>query len=135
MKLNTTPDHVRAAAGEPRILVVEDEFLIRILVADHLRDAGFVVVEALCGDEAIAILQSGAEIDLVFTDVQMPGSTDGMDLLAFVKRTRPDLPVLMTSGHLEPHIAYASGALRFLPKPFDMDEVTVAFRSVLDARH
>ena len=112
--------------------MAEDEFLIRILISDHLRDAGFTVIEASNGDEAIAILTSGVPIDLVFTDVRMPGSTDGMALLDFVRRTRPDLPVLMTSGHLEPELAYCGGALKFLAKPCDPDFVVTAIRAALD---
>ncbi|WP_309627310.1 response regulator [Brevundimonas sp.] len=118
--------------ASPRVLVVEDEFLIRMLVADHLRDAGFTVVEAFNGDEAIAILTSGVPIDLVFTDVRMPGAADGLELLAFVKRTRPGLPVLMTSGHLEPELAYAGGAQRFLSKPCDPDLIVNAIQAALE---
>ena len=119
-------------AESPRVLVVEDEFLIRILVADHLRDAGFTVIEAFNADEAIAILTAGVAIDLVFTDVRMPGAVDGIALLEFVKRTRPDVPVLITSGHLEPARAYAGGATLFLPKPCDPDMITRALRSALE---
>lgn len=133
MQSNLMPEEDFAASASPRVLVVEDEFLIRMLVADHLRDAGFTVVEAFNGDEAISILTAGAPIDLVFTDVRMPGSTDGMDLLTFIKRTRPELPVLMTSGHLEPELAYAGGAERFLSKPCDPDFVVAAIQQVLDA--
>ena len=124
-----------ATADGPRVLVVEDEFLIRMLVADHLRDAGFIVIEAFNGDEAISLLTAGVPIDLVFTDVRMPGAADGMDLLSFIKRTRPDLPVLMTSGHLEPELAYSGGAERFLPKPCDPDFVVAAIQSALKSQH
>ena len=93
----------------PRVLVVEDELLLRMLVSDYLRDAGFAVVEALNGDEAIAILEAGAAIDLVFTDVRMPGSADGLEVLSFVRRTRPSIPVVVTSGHLEAHVPLGRG--------------------------
>ena len=120
-------------AESPRVLVVEDELLIRILVADHLRDAGFTLVEAFNADEAIAILTAGVPIDLVFTDVRMPGAADGMALLEFTTRTRPNVPVLITSGHLEPELAYAGGATLFVPKPCDPDALTLALRSALEA--
>ena len=132
MQSSSMPDEDLAPTDAPRVLVVEDEFLIRMLVADHLRDAGFAVVEAFNGDEAIAILTSGAPIDLVFTDVRMPGDADGLEVLAFVKRTRPDLPVLMTSGHLEPELAYAGGAERFLSKPCDPDLIVAAVQAALE---
>ena len=127
------PDEEPADVGLMRVLVVEDEFLIRMLVADHLRDAGYNVIEAFNGDEAIAILAAGAAIDLVFTDVRMPGDADGMDVLSFIKQTRPELPVLMTSGHLEPSLAYAGGASGFLAKPCDPDRIVAAVRTALDA--
>ena len=133
MQSNTMPVEDIIALDHPRVLVVEDEFLIRMLIADHLRDAGFTVIEAFNGDEAIALLTAGVVFDLVFTDVRMPGSADGMALLGFIQRTRPDLPVLITSGHLEPELAVAGGARRFLAKPCDPDFVVAAIRAALDA--
>ena len=133
MQSSTPPDPALVTDEAPRILVVEDEFLIRMVVADHLRDARFSVVEAFNGDEAIAMLKSGAGIDLVFTDVRMPGSADGLDVLRFVKEHRPELPVMMTSGHLEPKLAYAGGASRFMPKPCNLDLLTVTIQAILKA--
>jgi len=132
MQSNSLLRHRAAPAQASRVLVVEDEFLIRMLIADHLRDAGFTVVEAINGDEAIAILMSGASIDLVYTDVRMPGSADGMAVLGFVKRTQPNMPVLMTSGHLAPEQAYAGGAEGFLAKPCDADSVVAAIQAALE---
>ena len=126
------PDQDVVPADMPRILVAEDEFLIRMLVSDHLREAGFSVVEAFNADEAMDILKSGALIDLIFTDVRMPGTTDGLGLVDFVNRVRPDLPVLVTSGHLEPDLAYAAGAIQFIPKPCNLDVVTLAIRAALE---
>lgn len=131
--MNSMKNPVAEASQSPCVLVVEDEFLIRLLVADHLREAGFTVIEAINGEEAIAVLTAGALVDLVFTDVRMPGSVDGIELLSFVKRVRPELPVIMTSGHLEPELAYAGGAVAFLSKPCDLDGVTIALRAALQA--
>lgn len=131
MQQNSISTHRLAPAQASRVLLVEDEFLIRMLIADHLRDAGLTVVEAINGDEAIEILMSGALIDLVYTDVRMPGSADGMAVLGFAKRTRPNMPVLMTSGHLAPERAYACGAERFLAKPCDVDFVVAAIQAAL----
>lgn len=123
MQSNSQSERAVAAGDAPRVLVVEDEFLIRLVVADYLREAGFVVVEASSGDEARSILQAGALIDLVFTDVRMPGSMDGLELLNFVREIRPNVPVLVTSGHLEGDLAYAGGAARFLRKPYDLQRL------------
>lgn len=111
--------------------MVEDEFLIRTVVSDHLRETGFSVVEACNGDEAITILKSGIMIDLVFTDVRMPGTTDGLGLLAYVKQTRPCVPVVMTSGHLPPGLALAGGATQFLSKPCRLDAIAEAINSAI----
>ncbi|EDX80900.1 MAG: response regulator [Brevundimonas sp. 32-68-21] len=133
MLSNSMPAPPEAAADAPHVLVVEDEFLIRMLVSDHLRDVGFVVIEAFNADEAVAILKSGACIDLIFTDVRMPGAMDGLGLLAYAQLGQPRIPVLVSSGHLEPETAYAGGAAGFLPKPCDLDVLVVAMRTALAA--
>lgn len=111
-----------AEARPARLLVVEDELLIRMLVADVLRDAGYDVIEAISGDEALEILKAGVVVDLVLTDVRMPGSTDGLALLAFVRQNLAKLPVILTSGHLAPEIALAEGAVKFLAKPYRVQD-------------
>lgn len=131
MQLNSMMNQAMEPAIATRVLVVEDEFLIRMIVADHLRETGFTVVEACSGDEAITILKSGVLIDLVFTDVRMPGATDGLALLAYVKRTQPDTPVVITSGHLAPGLALSGGATQFLSKPCDLDSITQALNAAI----
>jgi CheY-like chemotaxis protein len=78
------------------ILIVEDEVLIRLDVSDYLRQCGYRVVEAGNASEAIAILQSGQRIDLVFSDVQLPGSTDGFALSRWVRAHQPEIEVILT---------------------------------------
>jgi CheY-like chemotaxis protein len=80
------------------ILVVEDEVLIRLEIADSLRDGGFHVLEAAGASEAVEILSTSVRVDLVFTDIQMPGGMDGLGLARWVRRHRPDARVLLTSG-------------------------------------
>jgi CheY-like chemotaxis protein len=104
------------------ILVVEDEFLIRAMVSETLREAGLTIIEAFNADEAICILQSGVTVDLLFSDVRMPGSMDGLGLLEHSLENFPTLPVVMTSGHLLPADALAKGARRFLGKPYSFDD-------------
>lgn len=79
------------------ILVVEDEVLIRMSVADYLRDCGYRVLEASNAAEAVELLQAQAP-DLVFTDVDMPGKMDGFELAHWVRDHMPGLPVVITSG-------------------------------------
>jgi DNA-binding NtrC family response regulator len=105
------------------ILVVEDEVLIRMVISDALRDEGFAVIEAFNADEAADILRAGKVVDLVFSDVRMPGSLDGVGLLAFVQEYFPQLPVILNSAHLEPSVAMAGGAKRFLRTPYKVRTV------------
>lgn len=111
-----------AEARVSRLLVVEDELLIRMLIADVLRDAGYEVIEAVNGDEALDILKAGVVVDLVLSDVRMPGSTDGLALLAFIRQNLAALPVILTSGHLSPESALAEGAVKFLAKPYRIQD-------------
>ena len=98
------------------ILVVEDDVMIRMLMVDVLSDEGYTVVEAANGDEGMSILTSGRHLDLVVTDVGMPGKVDGLALTGEAKRTFPDLPVIVVSGHLPPEAAARADA--FLCKPY-----------------
>ncbi len=100
------------------ILIVEDEPLIRTMIADLFRETGFRVREAFNADEAMRILHSEASVDLVLSDVRMPGSMDGLELLAYSQATFPGLPFIITSGHCLAAEVLAKGAKQFLPKPY-----------------
>lgn len=108
-----------------RVLVVEDEVLIRIMLCDVLRDEGYHVIEACDADEALIILGTAAP-DIIISDVRMPGSIDGMGLLAVVRETLPTLPVIITSAHLQATLAVADGATQFIAKPYSMESVIEA---------
>lgn len=111
-------------AAEPRtVLLVEDEALLRMLMADLLRGAGVRVIEAATADEALAVFSSGLALDMVFTDVRMPGGMDGVALAQAVTRDRPDIAVFVTSGDLAPEVARQMPV--FIPKPYDLDKVVV----------
>jgi CheY-like chemotaxis protein len=120
------------ASGRTLILLVEDEILVRMMISDELRDAGYDVLEAFNGDEALVILQTQTRVDLIISDVRMPGSVDGLGLLARVKAIYPRIPMIIMSGHLEPTFALAQGATQFLAKPFAMNVVVNAVRHQLD---
>jgi CheY-like chemotaxis protein len=104
------------------ILVVDDEVLIRSVIAEYLRECGFHVFEAADGSEAIEILQgAGMPIDLVFSDLQMP-KLDGFELARWVRQNRPEVQVLLTSGN--PGIAAAKATDLchqgpVVPKPYE----------------
>jgi DNA-binding NtrC family response regulator len=100
------------------------------MLADELREAGHHVIEACDADEAVIILQTVTP-DLIISDVRMPGSLDGMGLLALVKKSRSDLPVIITSGHLQPAQAMAQGAASFVAKPYGWGVFSSATQKVL----
>ena len=121
---------VAAPLGKrPRVLLVEDEVLIRSLFAEALRDAGCVVIESGRAEEALAYVRAGAEIDLVFSDVRMPGELDGVELARLLGSLRPNLPVILTSGNMKPEDM--SGLKFFLPKPYRMQRAVEAVFEVL----
>ena len=82
-----------------RVLLVEDEHLVRLVAAETLREHGYHVVEASTGDEAAAILQDAAGFDLLFTDVTMPGSLDGIMVAERARERQPYIPVLVVSAY------------------------------------
>ena len=106
------------------ILLVEDEELISELVADWLSERGFAVHETANARDAIAHLDSGKPVDLLFTDVNLPGDMDGAELAREVRRRRPEMPVIYTSGRVRwPDIAPLVPRSMFLPKPFHEEDV------------
>jgi DNA-binding NtrC family response regulator len=119
------------AARRGCILVVEDELFIRLIVSEELRDEGYEVIEAFNADEALAILESEVRVDLIISDVRMPGSMDGMGLLAIVKKTLPKLSVIITSAHMDAALALADGASQFLAKPYPRKLLLDAVREEL----
>jgi CheY-like chemotaxis protein len=90
-----------AKSKRPVVLIVEDEFLLRMDAVDMVADAGFEVVEAADADEAIGILDARRDIAVVFTDIQMPGSMDGLKLARAVKGRWPPIKIVATSGRVE----------------------------------
>jgi CheY-like chemotaxis protein len=107
------------------VLLVEDEVVVRALLAEELRAAGFGVVEAATADEAWAYLQAGGAAHLLFSDVAMPGSMDGIALTKRVRAAFPTIKILITSGNLGP--VDLNGFDRFVQKPFSfMHAVEVA---------
>src|SRR5437764_12000381 len=88
-----------AASERPVVLVVEDEFLVRMYAAEMIKDAGYDVVEAINADHAIAILETRRDIRVVFTDIQLPGSMDGMKLAHAIRHRWPPVHIVATSAY------------------------------------
>ena len=117
----------------PVILVVEDEFLLRMDAAEMVAAAGFAVVEAANADEAIDILETRSDIAVVFTDIQMPGTMDGLRLARAVRGRWPPIKIVATSGHLTVAETDLPEGGRFLPKPYSAVDVTCVLREVIAA--
>lgn len=118
------------ARAETVVLVVEDETLVRMGIVDHLIDEGFTVLEASNADEAVAILTSNLDIRIVFTDVDMPGSMDGLKLAAAVRRRWPPIKIVVTSGHRKVAIEELPGEAQFFSKSYNPYKVAAALRSL-----
>jgi two-component system, response regulator PdtaR len=114
----------------PVVLIVEDEFLIRMDAMDMIRSAGFDVVEATNADEAIVILEERLDITVVFTDIQMPGSMDGLKLAAAIRERWPPIHIVATSGLVQITAGDLPRGSHFLSKPYSADEVVGALRDL-----
>jgi CheY-like chemotaxis protein len=117
-------------SGRPVVLIVEDEFLLRMDAAAMIGAAGFEVVEAGNADQAIEILESRPDITVVFTDIQMPGSMDGLKLARAVRGRWPPIKIVATSGQLHVRETDLPEGGRFLPKPYSPGEVTGMLREL-----
>ena len=120
----------QSASKRPVVLIVEDEFLLRIDAVDMIAAAGFEVVEAGNADEAIEVLESRRDITVVFTDIQMPGSMDGLKLARAVRGRWPPIKIVATSGHANVGETDLPEGGRFLPKPYSSMEVAGVLREL-----
>ncbi|MBK8478253.1 MAG: response regulator [Opitutaceae bacterium] len=127
-----------AVRGTETILVVEDEDPVRRLAVGALQWCGFHVIEAATGVEALALWEThGPRIQLLLTDVAMPGGMSGVDLAQACRARSPQLPVLITSGYNQEAVSFGEGCwddIRFLPKPYSMASLAQAARAAIDAR-
>lgn len=120
----------------PTVLIVEDEVLSRLAMAEYLRECGFHVVEAASGVEAQQLVLAGLKVDLVFSDITMPGGVDGIDLALWLMVHCEATKVILTSG-LPDALTKAESAcnqvLAFVPKPYDQADVAKRIRELLQA--
>jgi CheY-like chemotaxis protein len=115
----------------PIVLVVEDEPLIRMATAALLEDAGFAVVEAANAEEALGALKTHPDTAVLFTDINMPGSMDGLALAARVHETSPRVHILLTSGRVPPAKEAIPEEGRFIGKPYSIDKVAGLMTAML----
>jgi CheY-like chemotaxis protein len=116
------------------VLVVEDDEVLRMCVAEVVTDAGFSPVEAANADEAFAILQNRSDIALLFTDIQMPGSMDGLDLARTVHDRWPAIKIILVSGRVEVSEHERPVNSRFFQKPFAMRQMIEGLQEMISSR-
>ena len=113
------------------VLVVEDEMLLHMRAVDMVEDAGFTSVEAVDADEAVAILESRSDIALLFTDIQMPGSMDGLKLAHAVHERWPPIKIILVSGQLRLANIDIPADSRFFGKPLEAKEMIAEMQSMI----
>jgi len=114
----------------PVVLIVEDELLLRMDLAEMIEEAGFGVVQAANADEAIVILRMRSDVRVVFTDIQMPGSMDGLNLARFVRDRWPPIKIVATSGRVTVGDGDLPDGGVFLPKPYRSAQVVATLRAL-----
>ena len=119
------------AVGAPVILLVEDDVLVRLSTAELLRDEGYVVLEAVNAGEALALIETGHPLDLVVSDIRMPGDMDGLKLSFAVKTLRANLPVILFSSHLPDEAPHRGDA--FLQKPYRPEDLFKLVNKIVGA--
>jgi CheY-like chemotaxis protein len=130
MKKNSTQHR-----GMHTILVVEDEMMVRMPIAEYLRDCGYNVVEAADASEAIAITDAEGPVSVVFSDIRMPGTMDGFGLAEWFRANYPSVPVLLTSGYNGGRSLSSAAipGIRFIEKPYSQVQVEKRIASLLDS--
>jgi two-component sensor histidine kinase/CheY-like chemotaxis protein len=129
VRLSVTTD----ATHVPNVLIVEDEMILRMRAVDIVEDAGFCPVEAVNADEAISILESRSDISLLFTDIQMPGSIDGLKLAHAVHERWPSIKIILVSGQAKPSDAERPANSRFFGKPLGVEQMIAELQAMVGA--
>jgi two-component sensor histidine kinase/DNA-binding response OmpR family regulator len=117
----------------PNVLVVEDEMVLRMRAVDIVEDAGFHPVEAVNADEAISILESRSDISLLFTDIQMPGTIDGLKLAHAVHERWPSIKIILVSGQMKPSDTERPENSRFFGKPLGVSQMIAELQNMVGA--
>jgi DNA-binding response OmpR family regulator len=124
----------RKADGRPVVLVVEDELLARMSIAAYLREAGFIVMEAIGADDAMTVLAAESDIDAVFCDINLPGAMNGVALARWIGERRQGLPVLLTSGKGEFTVSAPIACVGYIAKPYIYGNVERRIRALIADR-
>src|SRR3954449_347720 len=115
------------------VLVVEDEMVLRMRAVDIVEDAGFTAIEAVSADEALAILEARSDISLLFSDIQMPGSMDGLKLAHAVHDRWPGIKIILVSGQVTPSDTEKPADSRFFGKPLSVEKMIAELQAMVGA--
>jgi two-component system, response regulator PdtaR len=113
------------------VLIVEDEPLIRMGAISSIQDAGFIVHEAASADEAIFLMERHREIRLIFTDIHMPGSMDGLKLAHYVRGRWPPVKIIVTSGQIKARGQELPAGTVFIGKPYRSEDIALEISKML----
>ena len=122
-----------SSASSTNVLVVEDEMVLRMRAVDIVEDAGFTAVEAVNADEALSILESRSDISLLFSDIQMPGSMDGLKLAHAVHDRWPSIKIILVSGQVKVSDADKPADSRFFGKPLEVKQMIAELQAMVGA--
>ena len=121
----------QAGKGLPVVLVVEDELLLRMLAVEVVEEAGFIAIEARDADEAVILLESRTDITLLFTDINMPGSMDGLKLAHAVRNRWPPIKILVVSGKQRLRPSELPSNSCFVGKPYQPSALVAELRTMV----
>jgi CheY-like chemotaxis protein len=119
----------QAARTDRAVLVVEDEVLVRLMIAEELRSAGYEVIEAATADQALDVLAHISDVSIVISDIRMPGSMDGVEFARLVRSEYPATRIVLTSGNF-PNVAVDHDG--FFLKPYDPRKMVDHIKSLID---
>src|ERR1700726_1852358 len=121
---------VADASTRQVVLIVEDEALVRMTALDMIEEAGFEILEATNADEAILLLEARRDITVVFTDIEMPGSMNGLRLAEAIRGRWPPIKIIATSGHCVVRDGDLPSGGLFLAKPYSLSQISSALREI-----
>jgi len=126
--------NLESSNGAATVLVVEDEPLILDMISGELTEQGFAVLEAETGEAALSIIESGQRVDVLFTDIRLPGELDGWRLAATAREAKPELPVIYATGYTVDQGAAVPSSV-FLKKPYRPSAITQIIRTLIAPTH
>lgn len=116
--------------AKPILLIVEDDLIVRMLAVEIAEEAGFSALEATDADDAICVLQKCPDIRVVFTDIDMPGSMDGLELAVAIRHRWPPIQIVLTSGKMRPADDELPEHSHFVPKPYNFSRMIGLLREL-----